>query len=99
MDINNKRITSIEFSDNEMACKIEDAILVLDYLKENKKIVLGGDILNKYREYNYDNWYYNIDLNYDIRFNLETSHKKAKEYLANYIQRNGDDFYVLFVID
>ena len=100
MEINfkNKKIVSQKISDTENAWRIEDAFFVLEYLKNKNKIVLGGDILTKNLEHNYDSWYYNVKLNKNYNINVECSIKLAFEYISKYIQTNGNTFYVVFVI-
>ena len=97
INIGNKTITSVYFTDFETAWKMEDAFLVLEYLKSNNRIVLGGDILTEKLEYNYDNWYYDVDTSQSSGYNVERSIMVAFEYLSKYIQRNGNSFYVVFV--
>lgn len=97
--VGNKTIISTDFSDTETAWMIEDAILVLEYFKSKKKIVLGGDILTKKLEYNYDSWYYNVDSDQSSAFNVECSIRVAFEYLSNYIRKNEKLYYVVFVTE
>ena len=97
--IGNKSIISTDFSNTETAWMIEDAFLVLEYLKNEKKIVLGGDILTEKFEYNYDSWYYNVRSSQTSKFNAECSIKLAFEYISNYIRTNGSSFYVVFVTE
>ncbi|MBQ3229775.1 MAG: hypothetical protein IJB49_02025 [Clostridia bacterium] len=99
ISIKNKTITSIAISNTEMAWAIEDANLVLEYLKNENKVVLGGDILNNELEYNYDSWYYNVKDNQNSRFDVEYSIDVAIKYISNYIKDNGNAFFVVFVID
>ncbi len=96
--INNRVVVSKDFSDTEIAWSLEDAILVLDFLSNKDIIVLGGDILTNKMKYNYDSWYYNPDINYSLTTNAEFSIKSAKKYLSNYMNINGQDFFVVFVI-
>ena len=96
--IRNKKIISTCFSNTEDAWKIEDSILVLEYLKSKKKIVLGGDILTDTLQYTYDSWYYNIDTNKNLQFNAELGFKVASKYILNYMETNGNSFYVVFVV-
>ena len=77
---------------------IEDAISVLEHLKNNGKIVLGGDILTEKLEHNYDSWYYNVESGQNLKYNVECSTKLAFEYISNYVRTNGKAFYVVFVI-
>lgn len=94
----NKTISSVDFSNTETAWMIDDANLVLEYLKSKNKIVLGGDILTDKLEHTYDSWYYNIDSSQDFKLNVECSIKLALEYISNYISKNGSAFFVVFVI-
>ena len=99
INIENKIITSTDFSNAETAWRIEDAILVLDHLKSKKKIVLGGDILTERMEHNYDSWYYNVESSQNSKYNVDCSIKLAFEYISNYIRTNGNAFYVVFVME
>ena len=97
--IGNKSITSVDFSNAETAWMIEDSILILEYLKSKKKIVLGGDILTEKLEYTYDSWYYNVESSQNSESNVKCSIKVAFEYISNYIRANGNSFYVIFVTE
>ena len=97
INIGSKRIISTVFSNTETAWKIEDAIGVLEYLKGENKVILGGDILTEKLEHNYDSWYYNVEADRNARFNIECSNKLACEYISSYIRTNGNAFYVIFV--
>lgn len=95
--VGNEILNSIDFSANETAWMITDAFKVLHYLKSENKIVLGGDILTEELEHNYDSWYYNVEPMRDLKFNIESSVNKAYKYISNYIEKNGNSFYVIFV--
>ncbi len=97
IDVGNKTITSVDFSNNEIAWKIEDTHFVLDYFRKENKIILGGDILTKNLVHNYDSWYYNYDQCQSEKSNVESGYKSAIEYISKYIQLNGNDFYVIIV--
>ena len=96
--IGNRVVSSIYFTDSEIAWRMEDAILVLEYLNSRNNIVLGGDVLTEKKQYNYDSWYYNVKTDQSLRSNVECSIKKASEYISNYIEINGNNFYVVFVV-
>ena len=81
----------------ELAWKIKDYALILELFRDNKCIVLGGDVLDLEKNYNYDNWYYNDKSDVSFEENLSSSISVAKEYLQNYIKDNGEKFYVVFV--
>ena len=97
--IENKTISSIQFTDAEIAWKIEDALLVLQHLKTVDKIVLGGDILTKELDYTYDNWYYNVESRQELQFNSSLSITLATKYITDYIEKNGTHFFVVFVTE
>ena len=97
--IEDKTIASVDFSNAETAWKIEEAIYVLEYLRNENKIVLGGDILTKNLEHNYDSWYYNIERDKSALFNVEKSSHIAIEYILNYIRVKGNAFFVIFVVE
>ena len=98
INIGSKIISSVDFSNAEIAWMIDDASLVLEYLRSENKIVLGGDVLTNKLEHTYDSWYYNVDSSRDFKFNVECSIKSALEYISNYISANGSTFFVVFVI-
>ena len=97
--IENKILVSTDFSDTETAWMIEDAVFVLNYLKMKNEVILGGDILTKNLEHNYDSWHYNVNYGKGHRFNVDCSIKLAFEYISNYIKKNGSSFYVIFVTE
>ena len=99
INIGNRTITSVDFSNAETAWRIEDAISVLEHLRSKNKIVLGGDILTEKMEHNYDNWYYNVQPSRNFTFNVESSIRLAIKYISNYIGTNGNAFYVIFIIE
>lgn len=99
INVKNQTIISTIFSDSEIAWKIEDAVLVLEYLKGENKIVLGGDILTEKMEYTYDNWYYNVEHSQSRKNCIERSVERATEYILKYIEANGSAFYVIFVVE
>ena len=99
INVKNQTIISTNFSASEIAWKIEDSVLVLEYLKSNNKIILGGDILTEKMERNYDSWYYNVEHNQSREFCIERSIEQATEYISKYIEANGNAFYVIFVVE
>ena len=93
ISVDSKIIESIDFSKYETAWTIEDSFLVLEYLREKKKVVLGGDILNSNLEYAYANWHYD-----DTPGDSTESIAVAAEYLARLQKRIGNSYYVVFVV-
>ena len=95
--INGKTIFPKKTPYGELAWSIVEAIDVLDYLQHNKHIILGGDVLNKNFMHTYDSWFYDRNQNQSQEANCDKSVLVAKEYIARYIQKNGDCYYVVFV--
>ena len=89
INIGNKTIISTDFSDSEIAWKIEDAVFVLEHLKNKNKIILGGDIFTEKLEHSYDSWYYNVESDCNHEFNVNYSIKLAIEYISNYIKQHN----------
>ncbi len=97
--IDDKTIYSVFATDFEIVWRIEDFPYVLSYLQKMNKVVLGGDILNHKMQHVYDNWYYNVNKNIDYQANVEISLKLAADYLEKYIIKNGNCFYIVFIVD
>ena len=95
--ISRQGIVPQKISPYELAWKIDDTKAVLQWLSENNKVVLGGDILDINKEYTYDNWYYNPDDTCSSLINAKNSIEKASEYISNYIDINGSDYYVVLI--
>ena len=90
-------IFSIILPTGEISWKIKDSLKVLECLKNHNKIVLGGDILNDKQKYTYDNWFYDVELTKSREENLLQSIKVAQNYLSEYIDCNGDNYYVVII--
>lgn len=95
---NNKNISSYTTSFYEDAWKIKDVLDVLNFAHSQNKTILGGDILTEKMQHNYDSWYYNIDKNRDLQYNTNRSLEIAKKYITDYINKNGDKYYVIIVL-
>ena len=62
---------------------------VINSIYKAEKTILGGDVYtldNGLAVSTYDNWYYNGN-------NFEEAYTNAIQYITNYLERNGDDFY------
>lgn len=101
MDINigAKKIYSKETPNKELAWALKDSEAVLEYMYSNKQLVLGGDILNSEFEYTYDNWFYNKDKSKSNEENSKQSVKFAIQYIVKYMEENGNNYYVIFVVE
>lgn len=89
----------INISEYEDAWKLEDALCIIEKIYEQKKIILGGDILDNNLQYNYDNWYYEPVDGDNREENIKNSYVEACQYIQDYIKKNGKDFYVIIVKD
>ena len=89
---------SKEMPTYEQAWNIADALKLLEYFKLRQDVISGGDILNNKLEYTYDNWFFNPDEEKSKEYNSIQSINIAYEYLKRYIQRNGENYYVVIVI-
>ena len=96
IQINN--IFPIYISNHEIAWHLKDANAVLNWLNNNNKILLGGDIIDLNKNYTYDNWYYNYDNSLSFVDNVNNSIDKARSYISDYINKNGDCYYVVLVL-
>ena len=77
---------------SEIAWKSQDALKIIEFLGNKGYPILGGDVytLDKEKiESTYDSWYMNKSTTEDF---VETSIKKAFEYIENYSISNGDKF-------
>ena len=92
-------IEPISVSEYEKAWRLEDSLEVLKKINKQRRIILGGDILNKNLQHNYDSWYYESLENDTIIKSVKDSYVKACEYIQAYIKKNGKDFYVIIVTD
>ncbi len=78
--------------------KIDLYKTLLCEIKENNKIILGGDVLTVDLKYTHCSWYYMPDSNKKLSDNCAQSYEVAIKYLAGFIERNGVDYYVEIVL-
>ena len=72
--------------------------LLMDQIKENKWIILGGDVLTCTGNYTCDSWYYNPDSYLSLSQNIYKSITVCRDYITEYIKRNGIDFLFSIVL-
>ena len=75
------------------------ALQALDKLEEIKVAILGGDVLsvkNNRIQYNYDNWYCNIEEHESDEDFIIRSLDVARKYICNY-QCQGEEIVFAFV--
>lgn len=89
---------SIITPDGKYAWVASDLPFLMDYIIENKWIILGGDVLTYSGNYTYDNWYYNPKHSLSVTQNMHQSIAVCLNYVTNYTNRNGSNFLFLPVI-
>ena len=99
ISINNKTIKSTTINPFEEAWNIEDTLSLLEYYRHNNIIILGGDILNTNFKHTYDSWFYNPDTSQNSVSNSNSSIQKATKYITQYLNNNGNKYYVVFVVE
>ena len=82
----------------EYAWKYTDVVDVINYLSDKECVILGGDVLNNYSDYTYDNWSYNYNNSLSLEDNIRESTSKAFEYVSWYNKKFGDKYYYIIVI-
>lgn len=97
--MNEKNIRPITVNNCEEVWNIKDVLLSLEHYRQNRIIVLGGDILDTQFKHTYDSWYYNPDNTKDTMSNVNNSIQKATKYITEYINRNGNNYYVTIVLN
>lgn len=83
-----------------LAWNWEDAIKVAEFLCSNNYSLLGGDVYKLSKdelEATFDNWYINEDITKSWSENIMLSKNRAIEYIRQYHDRSGENFYYSFV--
>ena len=89
---------SIVTSNGQVVWRLSDLPLLMDYVKENKWIILGGDVLTCSGNYTYDNWHYNPNCYLSLTQNVHQSVAVCLDYVTNYTDRNGSNFLFSLVL-
>ena len=97
--VSKQGIVPQKISQYELAWKIDDIKSILQRFSANHKVVLGGDVLDVNNEYTSDNWSYTPDDKCSLLINVKNSIEKASEYISNYINVNGSDYYIVLVAE
>ena len=72
---------------------------LLDNLKANNRIILGGDVFcykNGQLKYTYDHWYYEKQ---DPTIDSSKSIFQTEKYISNYVKDHGEHCYFSIVLD
>ena len=97
-----RSISLKELSVENLAWKKEDALLVIQHLMEQEKIILGGDVYkieNKKIAHTCDSWFYQVNLQKTLKINVQESACIAAKFINNYFTRNGDFYCYAIVIN
>ena len=96
-----KGIKPVKYSEStgEAIYTIEDALNIAAQMSNDPhEVIWGGDILDSDFEYTYDSWHYDGGMGKSaVQLNQE-SIICARDYLQNYLRRNGTHFHVILVI-
>ena len=72
---------------------------LLDTLKANNQIILGGDVFcykNGQLKHTYDHWYYEKQ---DPTIDSSKSIIQTEKYISNYVKDHGEHYYFSIVLD
>ena len=72
---------------------------LLDNLKANNQIILGGDVFcykNGQSKHTYDHWYYEKQ---DPTIDSSKSIFQTEKYISNYVKDHGEHYYFSIVLD
>lgn len=72
---------------------------LLDILKANNQIILGGDVFcykNGQLKHTYDHWYYEKQ---DPTIDSSKSIFQTEKYISNYLKNHGEHYYFSIVLD
>ena len=89
---------SISFHKTQTIWPIKFSELIIEEILSNNLVILGGDVIDAHLKYTYDSWYWNYDEDKSYQENCEVSATIAQEYINKYVERNGNQFYIEFVI-
>ena len=82
----------------ELAWQPEMIQPVLQLVNDNNWIILGGDVLTKSQRHTYDNWYFEVNTQCSLKYNVKASIDQCAQYVSEYIKAHGNDFLFVFVI-
>lgn len=98
INILGKGVSLSEIGINEYGYSWEYIDDVLAEIEKLNLTILGGDVYtfgDNGLMLTFDNWYYSL---LDIPSDSILSVDKAREYIHNYIDKNGKDYYFSFVL-
>ena len=98
----NTNIRGIDLRDlgiDAYACDYSVIPHLLDNLKTNNQIILGGDVFcykNGQLKHTYDHWYYEKQ---DPTIDSSKSIFQIEKYISNYVKNHGEHYYFSIVLD
>lgn len=84
--------------DGYQAWKAEDVRKIMEQAQELNWMALGGDVINPDGSFHYCNWHYSPDPNISLESNVNAAVETCLKYIANFVNRNGDDYYYTIVM-
>lgn len=93
-----KAMGGIMTGSGELAWTKQQVFDLLEIMTERKWIILGGDVLNKWKEYTYDSWHYESNYRIPLEANVKESINSCRRYVTEYSNKNGDDYLFVLVI-
>ena len=94
----NKGSSLAELDVASYAYTYQDMLAYIDWIGSKKFIILGGDVYvegDRGLELTYDGWYYSPKNNDSDSFQ---SISVAKDYINQYVDSNGENFYFAIVV-
>ena len=88
----------IETDEGEIAFPISVVPRIMKAALENQWVILGGDVLTTQLEYANANWYYEPDGARPLVDNVNRSIQKSQQYISKFLERNGNNFVIVFTI-
>ncbi len=85
---------AIRLNKTEFVWPIMDMPKILKYMRDNKRLILGGYIYNKkFKRLNY-RWIHPIRPISNFEYNAKKSYERARLYLKQFTDSGCNDFYV-----
>lgn len=94
-EVGGKVVCARKTAGDEYAWRIGEVPDVIEVLRKEGRVILGGDVLDRDMDYTYDNRYHDSG---DPQNDCEASCGKARAYVQRYLERFGPEYYVVLVV-
>lgn len=85
-------------NESTFAWTSKDLQLVVNIVKENNWIILGGDVITFQGVYTYDSWHYSPKANVSLTENVSLSVKQCVDYIRRFEAATGKEYLYSLVI-